>query len=74
MFGNPTHDKSIIQFKNESQSKADLKIYSATGVLVEHLKSNQSSFIIDRKNLANGIYIYSVTLDGKAASGKLIFN
>jgi hypothetical protein len=74
ILGNPTHDKSILQFKNESQSEAELKIYSSTGVLVEHLKSNQSSFIINRKNLANGIYIYSLTLDGKAASGKLVFN
>jgi len=73
---NPAVNSTLISYQVPDYDKATLKIYSNIGQLLytESQESNagDNTFTIDTKNLADGIYFYSLTFKDVTLTKKMI--
>ncbi len=75
-FPNPFQNKTTIKISNTNINNAELTIVDAFGKTVRVISNIQSNEItIERAELANGIYFFSLTEKGELlGSGKLLIN
>lgn len=78
-FPNPTQGKTTFQYELESSENVNLSIYDVTGKLVSQvLNENQASGVHtvtwDASNFSNGIYFYTLSINGNTASDKIVLN
>lgn len=78
-FPNPTQGVTNFQYELNSSSDVSLSIHDVTGKVVAQLVDDnqpqgkhQATWLAE--NSANGIYFYTMAIDGKIASGKIILN
>ncbi|MFK7773094.1 MAG: T9SS type A sorting domain-containing protein [Saprospiraceae bacterium] len=76
---NPTQGETTFQYELQSAADVNLSIYDATGKMITQiLDENQPSGHHQATWLAtdvsDGIYFYTMRIDGKVASGKIILN
>ena len=68
---NPFSGKTTFEL-NESQNMQSFKLFDNTGRLVKATNLAGSTYIFERENLQNGIYIYCIiSEDGQLMSGKI---
>lgn len=75
-YPNPFQSKTTIKIRNTNINNAELTIVDAFGKTVRVISNIQSNEIaVERAELANGIYFYSLTDKGELlGSGKLLIN
>lgn len=76
---NPTQGVTNFQYELENAADVNLSIYDATGkmitqILDESQPSGQHQATWLANDISNGIYFYTMRIDGKIASGKIILN
>lgn len=76
---NPSQGETTFQYELKNSADVNLSIYDVTGKIVTQiLDENQTAGVQQATWLANdvsnGIYFYTVSIDGKIASGKIILN
>lgn len=76
---NPTQGKTIFQYELVSAAQVNLSIYDVTGKLVSTiLNENQSAGNYQSRwnadQFADGIYFYTLSVNGQIGSGKIILN
>jgi hypothetical protein len=76
-FPNPTQGVTNFQYELESSANVQLSIFNVTGQEVAQLidqKQTSGTHSIQwlAENEASGLYFYTLTIDGKTATGKLI--
>lgn len=76
---NPTQGETIFQYELASAANVNLSIYDVTGKQITQLFNGQQSSGAHQatwlaNDVANGIYFYTMTIDGKVASGKIVLN
>lgn len=76
---NPTQGETTFQYELKNAAAVNLAIYDVTGKLVTQLLdenqtsgSHQTTWLAN--DISNGIYFYTMTIDGKIASGKIVLN
>jgi hypothetical protein len=79
VYPNPMSTTAIVSFDEASVnafSKISFKMFNLEGKLVRHIDNiRNSEFTVERGELQNGMYLYSITADGHfIASGKLIIH
>jgi hypothetical protein len=67
LYPNPNNGNMQYDYSMRTGSTGELKIYDITGQLLETyiLKTGINSLNIDQSHLSNGIYVYSVKVDGQ---------
>lgn len=69
---NPFHSTSTLKLNTDFEN-ANLKIYNVLGEMVQQQKISSQSTIINRNELDNGIYFFSlINNKGNVASGKFV--
>jgi len=73
LFPNPFSNQATLQFSN-LQQKTSFTLYNVNGQTVKSIKNIDSDqIIIDRNNLASGLYYFVLTTDNKiVATGNLV--
>jgi len=76
-FPNPISQSATIEFTLSKHTNVNLQIVDDCGRLVETLvnepmEQGKHSIHFDRKNLASGLYYYSLTADNRRKTNKLI--
>jgi len=76
-YPNPFNPATNIKFNLPTSGFVTLKVYDILGnelstLVNEHLNSGAYSTEFKGKNLASGIYIYAIRVDGLAQSRKMI--
>lgn len=79
VFPNPTQGVTTFQYELQSAEKVNLSIFDVTGKMVSQvLNENQTSgaqqVTWDGSDLSNGIYFYTLSINGNIASGKIVLN
>jgi PKD repeat protein len=76
VYPNPFTESATVKFDNPKFKRHKLTLFNTTGQAVKVISNITSGQVtIDRKNLANGIYLYQLQTDiGQTATGKLIVN
>ncbi len=79
VFPNPTQGVTTFQYELQSAEKVNLSIFDVTGKMVTQLlNENQASgaqqVTWDASDLSNGIYFYTLSINGNIASGKIVLN
>jgi hypothetical protein len=68
---NPFHQNTLIQCN--SQESLDFSLHNSYGKLIVFKKNVQQQFILEKNNLASGIYYYTIgSVTGTSVTGKLI--
>jgi hypothetical protein len=74
LYPNPTHQSATLQFNNPQNENHTLTLYNTYGQLVREINNITADKVtIGRQNLANGMYFFRLTAEGKlVGTGKLI--
>ena len=78
-FPNPTQGVTNFQYELEKTANVSLSVFDATGKMVTQLvNGNQAAgphhITWSAENQANGVYFYTMMIDGEVATGKIILN
>lgn len=78
-FPNPTSRSTTFQYDLEYASSVNLSLYDASGKLVSQIVNENQGIgaqqaTWDGTDFSNGIYFYTLSIDGKVGSGKIILN
>ncbi|MCP4123105.1 MAG: T9SS type A sorting domain-containing protein [Bacteroidetes bacterium] len=73
LYPNPSAEKAILTFENNTRSKAILEVYDLTGKLVLLDEQYGEAFDIDRTSLPGGTYTFRLSVNGLKGAGKLLF-
>ncbi len=73
LFPNPAHRSAVLRFQNNANEMARLEVYSIQGKLVEIKESYSNEIRIDKNELPDGIYTFSLRIGDQLGSGKIIF-
>ena len=76
-FPNPVSQSTTIEFVMSKKGSVNLQVLDQYGRIVETLLNEQMQegkhdVLFDRKNLASGIYYYSLTVDDKRKTNKMV--
>lgn len=73
IFPNPVANNGAITIKSDTDQEVELNIYNNEGKVIDKLflKSN-STVSLDKYNLNDGIYYYSMITESKIVNGKLV--
>lgn len=76
---NPVSGIATIQFESHIISKANLRLYNSLGVEIAEIYNGISqfglnSFDFNFSNLPSGVYYYTLTIDNKVLTQKMIIN
>lgn len=75
VYPNPFNLQTVIKLEDEIKTELILVIFDNKGKIVEEVKSDNSQFVIKRKNKTDGIYLYQIKNNRKViASGKLVIS
>ena len=79
VFPNPTQGVATFQYELLSAEKVNISIYDVTGKMVSQvLNENQTSgtqqVTWNGSDFSNGIYFYTLSINGNIASGKIVLN
>lgn len=75
VFPNPAQNQAFVQFNNPENKMVNLVITDLMGRVVKNINSNLETMIVERNQLANGIYILQLIVDGKLDhTQKLVLN
>ena len=73
LFPNPFTDEITIDLFNDKGVLSFIDIYSLNGKKVKSFKTTKSEFVIDKKVVKPGVYLYNVTQDSEVVqTGKII--
>lgn len=74
LFPNPFSLSSVLRFDNARAEAFELRIFDISGKVVRHYNNlTGQSVVIERGNMREGIYFYSLTTGGvNKASGKFV--
>jgi hypothetical protein len=78
-FPNPTKGETFFNYELASASDVNLTIYDMTGTQITQVVNDrqgagQQSASWQAQDIPNGIYLYTLTINGQVASGKLMLN
>jgi hypothetical protein len=73
VFPNPSDDIIHFQLSKKAASPVSLSIYSLQGKLLFNETGNFEHYTINASDFSAGMFIYTLTIDGKTFRGKLIF-
>ncbi|MBK6443799.1 MAG: T9SS type A sorting domain-containing protein [Bacteroidetes bacterium] len=70
---NPMEKSGELVFENDKSDKMQLRIIDVSGKEVLNISTNASKYIVNRGNLASGLYLFQLinTRTGEAHSGKI---
>ena len=71
---NPMSDISVIEFSNLNNLLASMNIYNASGQLMTYKNTTGSSFLIEKNEFPQGMYVIHIIMGDKRATRKLIVN
>ncbi len=79
VFPNPTQGQTTFQYDLVDAAQVNLAIFDITGKQVDQVLNARQvagnhTIDWDASGLANGLYFYTLTVDGQAASGKITLN
>ena len=79
VFPNPTQGETTFQYELQSSEQVNLAIYDVTGRLVSQVINENRPFGLhtatwDASEFSNGIYFYTLTINGNIGSGKIMVN
>lgn len=75
---NPFSDELYIYFNNYPQGDMIFSLYNINGTLITHKKLSYSTYelskelTIDTSNIIDGDYLFTIEIDGKSQSGKIV--
>jgi hypothetical protein len=73
LFPNPFTDEITIDLFNDKGILSFIDIYTLNGKKVKSFKTTKPEFIIDKKVVKPGVYLYNVTQDSEVVqTGKII--
>lgn len=72
LFPNPMYEKAVLQFDNIFQETFMLRLVDATGKTIKTLPVDGNQVIIERRDLAPGMYIFTLEGQQTMSSGKLM--
>lgn len=75
-YPNPFYDETTISFSANQKAKAELKVYNLLGEIIHREEktaiTGENKFHFDGSSLPAGTYIYSVEMNGKKETAKLM--
>jgi hypothetical protein len=79
VFPNPTQGETTFQYELQTAANVNLSIYDVTGkritqILNENQLSGQHQVIWNAAGFSNGIYFYTLSVNGNTASDKIVLN
>ncbi|MBX7224507.1 MAG: T9SS type A sorting domain-containing protein [Chitinophagales bacterium] len=72
LFPNPMYEKAVLQFDNIFQETFMLRLVDATGKTIKTLPVDGNQVVIERRDLAPGMYIFTLEGQQTISSGKLM--
>lgn len=61
LYPNPISDFGIVEFPNPENQIHYLKVYNSNGHLLQSYTTSSDSFILERRELENGLYFFNIT-------------
>jgi|TARA_B110000208_G_C11763390_1_gene427734 hypothetical protein len=76
IYPNPSDNIAVVEFDNKNNLSFSYSLFNFQGQLVANeIEQNSSSFSINKDDLPEGVYFYSLIFsDGSFLNGKIIFN
>lgn len=78
-FPNPSSGQTTFEYDLRNSSDVQLSFFDLTGKMIDQKNLGQQAagvnqYVWNADGLADGLYFYTFTIDGKTASGKIILN
>lgn len=77
-FPNPADNSTTLNFSTPVAGEVEIAIYEATGRIVRNIRMNSkagvNSYWLDTQELQSGVYLYTVTYNGKVASKRFMIS
>jgi len=69
---NPMENRAIIEFNNDDAQLVSMNIYAPDGKLMQHKKTTESNFILDKENFIQGMYLIEMIMGDRRSTSKLM--